>query len=127
MCDESERTFTAQERRIAEKLVSEGRQVKALPETGTGSRYADAEVDGISTEFKTVRPGASSATNKNEINDSVRGKGQARHMIIDTRDSSLTEAETRRGLARAKGISRGKIDSVRIIGQGFDFTSTDFK
>lgn len=101
--------------------------MKALPETGTARRYADAEVDGIPTEFKTASPGASSATIKNEINDSVRREGQARHIIIDARDSGLTEAEARRGLARAKGISRGKIESVRIIGQGFDLISTGFK
>ena len=88
---------------------------------------ADAEVDGVPTEFKTASPGASSATIKNEINDSVRREGQARHIIIDARGSGLTEIEARRGLARAKGISRGKIDSVRIISESFDLISTDFK
>ncbi len=37
------------------------------------------------------------------------------------------QAEATRGLARARNITRGKIDSVRIIGDGFDVTSQDFK
>jgi len=48
-------------------------------------------------------------------------------MIIDARGSGLTEAEAKRGLARAKNITRSRIDSVRVIGDGFDITSTDFQ
>jgi len=127
--DESERRFPSNERRIAEMLQSEGKHVKSLAPRNNPSRrrFADALVNGIKTEFKTARPGADSATIRNEINNSIRGDGQARHMIIDARGSGLTEAEATRGLARTIKITRGKIDSVRIIGHGFDITSTDFQ
>ena len=48
-------------------------------------------------------------------------------MIIDARSTGLTEEEARRGLARASGITRGRIDSVRVIGDGYDVTATNFK
>lgn len=124
--DESERKFLESEKAIAELLKAEGQTVKALPETSSGGRNADAEADGIRTEFKSIQPGSTSATVKNQINNSIRRGGQARNIIIDARDSGLTLAEANRGLERAKNISRGKIDSVRIIGDDYDITSTEF-
>ena len=88
-------------------------------------------VDGVRTEFKTPHPKAGKITDnntiKNEISNSIKDDGQARHMIIDARGSGLTETEAWRGLARARKITGGKIDSVRIIGDGFDIPSTDFE
>jgi hypothetical protein len=37
------------------------------------------------------------------------------------------EAEAERGLQRAKNITRGKIDRVRIIGDSYDITFTEFQ
>ncbi len=48
-------------------------------------------------------------------------------MVIDARGSGLTEVEAQRGLARARNITRGKIDSIRIMGDGFDITAASFK
>lgn len=107
-------------------LASEGKTVKSLLETNQG-RTADAEVDSIPTEFKSLLIGATNGTVKNLINSSIRRGGQARHIIIDARGSGLTEAEANLGLQRAKNISRGKLDSVRIVGDGFDLISTDFQ
>jgi len=123
--DESEKVFSSKEKRIADKLTEEGKNVKAKKETEIG-RTGDAEVDGVKTEFKTLDPGANSATVKNSINNSIRRGGQARDIIIDARNSGLTPEEAARGLARSKAITRGKVDSVRIIGDGFDITSKDF-
>ena len=64
---------------------------------------------------------------KNQINNSIRRGGQARDIIIDARASGLIEAEVERGLQRAKNITRGKIDSVRIIGDSYDITFTEFQ
>ena len=119
--DESARKFSPEEKKIADTLADEGKSVKALAESEQeGVRAADALVDGKPTEFKTMASGADSATVRNEVNNSIRNGGQARDMIMDARGSGLSEAEAGRGLARAAGISRGKIDSMRIIGDGFN-------
>jgi hypothetical protein len=117
--DESERQFTPEEREIAELLKGEGKDVKALP-TQEGQRNPDAEVDGKPTEFKSPEPGADSATIRNEVNQSIKRGGQARDIIIDARGTGMTEGEAERGLARVSGIARERLDTVRIIGDGFD-------
>jgi RHS repeat-associated protein len=124
--DESEKQFSPEEKKIADKLTEEGKDVKALKEV-EGQRNGDALVDGKPTEFKTMDPGATDATVKNQINNSVRGGGQARDMILDARGSGLSEDAAQQGLNRASNITRGRIDSVRIIGDGYDTTSTNFK
>src|SRR4051812_47248378 len=114
--DESERRFSPEERRIAEILVREGRMIFAKAEV-KHRRMGDAIVDGILMEFKSLTTtAADSETIRNTINNSIRRRGQARHIIIDARDSGLTEADAGRGLARVKNITRGMMDSVRIIG-----------
>ncbi|HLP87533.1 MAG TPA: hypothetical protein VK184_02865 [Nostocaceae cyanobacterium] len=126
--DESEKKFSPQERKIAEVLEKEGHYVKAKKESEVdGERTADAEVNGILAEFKSFGSGATNGTVKNVINKSIKRGGQARYIIIDARGSGLTEAEAIQGLERVKNITRGKLDSVRIIGDGFDITSKDFK
>jgi hypothetical protein len=118
--DESLRTFNPQERRIAEVLAGEGKDVKAFPEsTIPNERAADALVAGRRTEFKSLDLGASSTTIRNTINHSIKGGGQARDIIIDARGSGLTPIEAERGLGRVAGITRGKLDSVHIIGDGY--------
>jgi hypothetical protein len=133
--DESERKFSVEERKIAEILESEGNHIKALVEGGQAGRFADAlvgdqpiskEYPGVPTEFKVLYQNATSATVRNSINNSIRRGGQARHVILYAIGSGLTEADAARGLARARSITRGRVDSVRIIGDGFDITSADF-
>jgi hypothetical protein len=118
--DESLRAFNPQERRIAEVLIGEGKDVKALLEsTIPNERSADALVAGRPTEFKSLALGAGSTTIRNTINQSIKGGGQAREIIIDARGSGLTRLEAERGLNRVAGIARGKLDSVRILGDGY--------
>lgn len=119
--DEMERVFTPSERRIAVLLAAEGKVVKALKENPAGERVADAEVDGLSVEFKSLDHGANSATVRNSVNNSLRHGGQARQMIVDARGSGLTEDEARQGARRVAGITRGKLDRLRLIGDRFDF------
>ena len=69
-------------------------------------------------------PGATSATVRNQVNESIRGMGQARDVIVDARGSGLNVAEAERGLSRVGGTARGKIDSVRIIGDGYDIRTS---
>jgi hypothetical protein len=118
--DESLRTFNPKERQVAEVLTAEGKDVKALPEsTIPNERSADALAAGRRTEFQALDPGASSGTARNTINQSIKGGGQARDIIIDARGSGLTPTEAECGLERVAGITRGKLDSVRIIGDGY--------
>lgn len=124
---ETRAKFSPAERRIADVLASEGKTVEATPRSkAEGVRTGDALVDGRPAEFKTMAPGADSATVRNEVNNSIRGTGQvkgagqARDMILDARGSGLSEAEAIRGLNRVAGITRGKIDSVQIIGDGYN-------
>ena len=125
---ETQGKFSPRERPLAEFLAKEGKTVEKLPENhALPGRKADALVDGVRTEFKKPRVGATNATIKTEISMSIKRGGQARDMIIDARGTGLTEAEARRGLARAAGITRGRIDSVRVVGDGFDITATNFK
>ncbi len=71
--------------------------------------------------------GATSLTVKNQINNSIKPGGQARNIIIDAPSSGLTEYEAIRGLERAKNITIGKLDTVRIIGSNYDIISTGFE
>lgn len=103
--------------------------MEKLPENhAVTGRKADALVDGVRTEFKRADPPKGQATTsdsvRNAINASLRKEGQARHIIYDARGSGLTREEAERALRRIAGITRGKLDSVRIIGDGFDLTRT---
>jgi predicted nucleic acid-binding protein len=121
--DESTRTFSPTERYIAEVLASEGKDVKALPESLMPyERSADALVAGRLTEFKALVPGAGSGTVRNTVNQSIKGGGQAHDIIIDARSSGLTPMEAERGLRRIAGIARGRLHSVRIIGDGYNLS-----
>lgn len=117
-----ERKVAEREAKIDEYLSKEDREIQNNPLEGiegTG-RQGDRIIDGIMTEYKTLESGATSNTVKNVINNSIKKGGQARHIIIDARSSGLTTEEARAGLKRAMGISRGKIDQIRVIGEGFD-------
>lgn len=122
--DETERKFSSEEKRIAEKLSAEGRDVKALAEGTVPGRSGDALVDGVKTEFKSLDAGATNSTVKNRITESIKRGGQARNMILDARGSGLSEAEAVQGLNRVSNpaIHRGMLDSVRVMGDAFDIT-----
>ncbi len=118
--DERERPFLKEEKVIAQYLVQHGaRLIKARKEQGKG-RQPDAEVDGVVTEFKLLKPGYGRKTVTNKVNESLRKQGQARYIIVDARGSGLTVAEAQYSLARVAGITRGKLDTLRILGDGFD-------
>ena len=115
--------FTEEEWRIVEYLKARGHTVEpnlAQGMPGAG-RQGDAFVDGVHSEFKTLSKSgaADSNTIKQMVNDSLRGTGQARRIYIDARGTGLTEAEATRGVARAMGIARGKLDAVIVIGDNF--------
>lgn len=111
------------ERSIAQYLESIGRitvanELEGVPGAG---RQADAFVDGVKTEFKTLDAGAVPSTIKNTVNQSIRREGQARRMVLDARNTSLTKGEAEQGVFKALGISRGKIDFIEVIGKDYFF------
>jgi Contact-dependent growth inhibition CdiA C-terminal domain len=116
--DESARPFTPDERRLAEKLAAEGRDVKAIPESNVSEeRSADAEVDGVVTEFKSIQlktNPADSSTIRNILRDSKAKGGQARTIIIDAEQSTLTLADAARGVARHLGTGSRYYESITI-------------
>ncbi|MGP3926506.1 CdiA C-terminal domain-containing protein [Streptomyces sp. 8N616] len=116
--DESEKAFSPKERKIAESLQAEGKNVKALKEsTVEGQRTPDALVDGVPTEFKTLQPGAAPNAIKNTLNTA---KKQARDAIIDARGSGLSESGAREGMGKfLRDNPAGRMNSIRIIGDGF--------
>lgn len=117
--DETEKAFNAKERRIAETLQQEGRNVKSVKESEVpGQRTGDAVVDGVPTEFKSLDPGASPNTVKNSLNTA---KGQARDAVVDARGSGLDEAAAREGLGKfLRNNPPGRMNFIRIIGDGYD-------
>jgi hypothetical protein len=124
--DESERAFSPDERLLATYLAERGYNVKALPETGSG-RHADALVDGVSTEFKRLAASPTSKTILNRVQQALRGGGQAQHIVLDARGTSLSEQEVERAFRRIAGIPyiRGKLEKLRVIADQFDM-SYDF-
>jgi Contact-dependent growth inhibition CdiA C-terminal domain len=116
--DDSARPFMPDERRLAEKLAAEGKEVTSLPESADrGTRTPDAEVDGVPTEFKTIQPDtnpADSSTVRNILRDSKARGGQARTIIIDGEQSTLTLADAARGVARHFGTGSRYYESITI-------------
>jgi hypothetical protein len=117
--DETAKQFNDKERRIAELLKGEGKNVKSIKESTVDSeRTPDAEVDGVETEFKTLDEGAGPNTVKNTLN---KAKGQARDAIIDARGSGLSEEGAREGLARfLRNNPPGRMNYIRVVGDGYD-------
>lgn len=110
---------------IAEYLENLGFTVtKNLREGVQGAgRQGDAYVNGVLHEFKTAGSGATSNTIRNQVNQSKKGTGQAREIIVDARNSGLSEADALRGTYLALGSSRGKVDGITVIGDGYFFRS----
>jgi len=113
--------FNSNERAIADYLRALGRTVSRNPLEGTqgAGRQGDAYVDGLLHEFKTLDPGATEGTIKNTVNNSIRRGGQARNIVIDARGSGLSRDNAQSGLYKALGITRGRVDHITVIGDGF--------
>ena len=121
--DERAKKFSPAERRIAEYLASGGPAVVSVSEGyGAYGRTPEARIDAVPVEFKSLDPGATDRTVKAALNSA---KGQARHAVIDARDSGLTEDEAQRGIRRFFGTPHGhRIDAVLIVGDNY---SIDWK
>ena len=119
------------EHAIDQLLRQEGREVKANPMEGVrgAGRQGDRLVDGVPTEEKSIsgvkKPDADSLSSAiaRRVMD---GRGQARNIIVDTRQQTgVTREIAERGIRRAYGADNAtgaKIQSIRVIGTDFDIT-----
>ena len=109
-------------RRTVGCRVSEGARNAA------NDRYYDFTLNDVEpADGKSPGICADSATMRNRAGESAKRGGQARTLVFDVRDSMMTEAEARRGVARIRGL-RGptgqhghRVDRVLVIGFGFYF------
>jgi Contact-dependent growth inhibition CdiA C-terminal domain len=118
----NEKQKAEKEQAIDDYLRGLGNVVEPNPLEGVrgAGRQGDRYINGVLTEYKTLEPGATSNTIKHRVNDALRFKGQARNIIIDVRNTEISQEEALRGIYRAIGISRGKLDNLRVIGNDFD-------
>ncbi|MBB5159519.1 CdiA C-terminal domain-containing protein [Saccharopolyspora phatthalungensis] len=123
--DESAGKFTPEERRLAERLAAEGKDVKKIPESTTpGLRTPDALVDGRPTEFKGfTKPDPNDLTLSRTLEGSSKKGGQAREIIIDATDKpGFTQEMATKGVERFLGKDIDGYDKIRVIGDGWNFT-----
>jgi hypothetical protein len=135
--DETSKVFDSNEKPIAQLLKGEGYDVKALKESNVeGERTPDSLVTDLQTgeqtrvEFKALEGkenGESSDSNsvRNSVRRSLDRNGQARHIIFNASGSGLSQEEALRSFRRVGGIEDGRLDSLRILGDGFD-VSTEY-
>jgi Contact-dependent growth inhibition CdiA C-terminal domain len=120
------------ELKTANKLVSEGKNVKVLKEVQNqkGVRTPDFEIDGVRTELKTVenlKKVDADNLSKSISRRILEAGGQAKNVILDVSNQpGMTKEIAERAVSRAFGNQnfRGsdKIKEVRIYGKDFDIT-----
>ncbi|MEZ4668702.1 MAG: hypothetical protein R3E39_12390 [Anaerolineae bacterium] len=116
------RSFSGREQKLADYIKqTDDVDLEALPEPHTAVRTPDAYYPRVGkVELKGLDPGGDSNTVRNAVNNSIKRGGQARIIVIDARGSGLTLEEAERSLRRVAGIQQGRLDSLRIVGDGFD-------
>jgi len=109
------------EEKIANMLASEGKEVKVLAEsTQEGVKSADFMVDGVKTELKSISNLKSKDLSNALKKRILEGKNQSGDIIVDvTGQQGATKELVQEALNRAFGSS-DKLNSVRVIGEGFD-------
>lgn len=122
--DESVRPLSSmklKEQVTALYLLQDGNRVKVRPEFHGVKRSADIEVNGVDVDLKALspNPNATSGTVKSAI---AKARGQARMVVVDARQTSISESDADRAIARDLPHHQGKLDCVRVVGAGFDKT-----
>lgn len=136
---EQGRTLSPSEQKFANKMVAEGRNVKAPKEVNQqGIKNPDFHIDNEIVEFKYVSDLKGTTADKLSARLSGRildGGSQASKVSLDITDQAgMTEEIARRSVGRAFGrqtqmlrlgeISKPKLQEVRIYGKNFDLTIT---
>ena len=123
--DADGKPFSPLEQASATYLAAKGNDVVKLAERHEEpGRKCDALVNGVRTELKTFdSPNATSNRVVSALQRSIKAGGQARNVVIDARGSGLSRAEAGRAYRRLlPGLTKGRIDHVRIIGDAFDLS-----
>ncbi len=126
------------ERSIDRYLEGKGHTVEINPKEGVhdAGRQGDRYIDGKLTEYKSIHSVKNATTNGLSAAISSRAmdaRGQAPHIIIDTREQiGMTEEIAEIGIKRAYGsddvtFPSKKIQEIRIIGNGFDIIKVRLK
>ena len=128
---EDGRTLSQSEQRFADKMVNEGKVVKARKEVNIeGVKNPDFEIDNEITEFKHISDLKGTTPDKLSARLSGRildGGSQASKVTLDVTDQvGMTKDIAKRAIMRAFGnqAKRGveSIKEVRVYGKDFDFT-----
>lgn len=92
-------------------------------------KSADALVDGVITEFKTLDSngkraamGKPPASANSLVNAANRSQKQAVHGIVDARNVPLTVEDAREALRRLQSSPQTSSDQIRFVGVDFDVT-----
>lgn len=120
--------WSADERKLVDYLRFRGHNVQRLEVSGIhGRRSADAIVDGVVTEFKTLESNESRAANgrppasvNSLISAAKRSKKQALSAVIDVRAVPLGEADVRKALGRLSSSPQIASKQIRYVGRDFD-------
>lgn len=125
---EQGRQLSDVERKVADKLVAEGRNVKAPKEINQqGVKNPDFEVDGVKIELKTIE-NITSADISGAMSRRIYEAGkQAPNVIIDASNQAGTTKEIAkeaiiRTYALQNRTGNQRLQEVRIIGKDFDIT-----
>ncbi len=128
---EAGRTLSASEQKFADKMIDEGRNVKARKEVNQqGVKNPDFEIDGEIVEFKHISD--LKGTNADKLSGGLSrrildGKSQASKVSLDVTDQAgMTKEIAERAVDRAYGALKTQknvtFKEVRIYGKDFDFT-----
>ncbi len=128
---EKGRTLSTSERAFADKMVGEGKVVKAPKEVNIeGVKNPDFNIDGEVVEFKYVSD--LKGTNADKLSGGLSrrildGKSQASKVTINVENQpGMTEEIAKRAVDRAYGALKTQnnvnFKEVRIFGKDFDFT-----
>lgn len=120
--------WSRDERRLVDYLRSLGHEVVRIPESSAhGVKSADALVDMVPTEFKTIASnevrstrGHPPASVNSLVNAANRSEDQASSAIVDARNVPLTRAAAEEALRRLKGSPQISSDRIRYVGRDFD-------
>ncbi|MGI9056290.1 MAG: hypothetical protein ACR2F2_10875 [Pyrinomonadaceae bacterium] len=128
---EQGRTLSVSEQRFADKMVAEGKSVKAPKEVNQQNvKNPDFEIDGEIVEFKHISD--LKGTNADKLSGGLSrrildGKSQASKVSLDVSNQvGMTKEIAERSVDRAYGALKTQknvtFKEVRIYGKDFDFT-----
>ena len=111
------RKLSPAERWAVEPWLADGHDVEAVaPATVSGIKSPDVMVDGAAWEIKTP-----SAAADHTIPDNIRhARKQAPRVLVDVRQTALTEQQGADGLAQALRKYGSDLEQILIFGAGFE-------